>query len=79
MGASGESSETKMEERNKKKLFYDPMAVTWMEKYSSQMDQIWSKMPNFVGTSIATLAVFLLGATMRGKLATYNKIYSLTN
>ncbi|KAJ9580292.1 hypothetical protein L9F63_004054 [Diploptera punctata] len=67
MVATSAITETKMEERNKKKLFYDPMAVTWMERYSGQMDKIWSKLPSFVGSAIATFAVFMLGATMRGE------------
>ena len=44
----------------------DPMAVTWMEKYSKTMDRIWTKLPNFIGSFIATVAVFLLGASIRG-------------
>ncbi|PSN38445.1 hypothetical protein C0J52_24977 [Blattella germanica] len=60
------SSEDKMEKKIKKRLFHDPMAVTWMEKYSDKMDKIWAKIPSIVGSTIATLAVFLLGATLRG-------------
>ncbi|XP_046614818.1 methylsterol monooxygenase 1-like [Neodiprion virginianus] len=51
----------------KKRETFDPMAVTWMEKYSDQMEKIWSRLPNFVGSAIATCAIFLLGATMRGE------------
>ena len=52
---------------NRKAIVQDPMAVTWMEKYSDTIDKYWSKLPGFVGTVIASLAVFILGATMRGK------------
>lgn len=44
----------------------DPMAVTWTEKYSKTLDRFWNKLPNFLGSFIATVAVFLLGATIRG-------------
>jgi len=47
--------------------FYDPMAVTWMEKYSDILDKIWAKLPNCVGSIIVTLAVFTFGATIRGE------------
>ncbi|XP_049784789.1 lathosterol oxidase-like [Schistocerca cancellata] len=47
--------------------FFDPMAVTWMEKYNAPMEKIWSRLPSFVRSTIVTLAVFILGATMRGE------------
>jgi hypothetical protein len=52
--------------------FYDPMAVTWMEKYSYILDKIWAKLPNCVGSIIVTLAVFMFGATIRGKFVSLN-------
>ena len=48
----------------------DPLAVTWTERYSKTLDRIWSKIPNVIGSFIATVAVFLLGATIHGKLKT---------
>lgn len=45
----------------------DPMAVTWTEKYSDVLEKYWNKLPNFVGTFIATVAVFILGSTIRGE------------
>ncbi|XP_015606342.1 lathosterol oxidase [Cephus cinctus] len=63
---SGESGKT-MKNKKGERTFYDPMAVTWVERYSDQMEKIWTRMPNFVGSAIATCAVFLLGATMRGE------------
>jgi len=44
----------------------DPLAVTWTERYSKTIDRIWSKIPNVIGSFIATVAVFLLGATIHG-------------
>jgi hypothetical protein len=46
--------------------FYDPMAVTWMDKYSDTLDKIWAKLPDWAGSIIVTLAVFAFGATIRG-------------
>lgn len=43
----------------------DPMAVTWTEKHSKRLERIWSKLPNFLGSFIATVAVFLLGSSIR--------------
>lgn len=49
-----------------KAVFVDPMAVTWTDKYAKTLDRVWSKLPNFLGSFIATVAVFLLGASIRG-------------
>ena len=46
----------------------DPMAVTWTERHSKRLERIWSKLPNFLGSFIATVAVFLLGSSIRGEL-----------
>ncbi|XP_042238148.1 delta(7)-sterol 5(6)-desaturase erg32-like [Homarus americanus] len=45
----------------------DPMAVTWAEKYSDTLEKYWNRLPNFVGTFIASVAVFILGSTIRGE------------
>jgi hypothetical protein len=57
---------------SKDRGFYDPMAVTWMEKYSDTLDKFWAKLPNCVGSIIVTLAVFTFGATIRGMLVSLN-------
>lgn len=48
----------------------DPMAVTWAERYNKTFEKVWAKLPNFLGSFIATAAVFLLGSSIRGKLNT---------
>ena len=45
----------------------DPMAVTWMQKYSPVMDKIWDKTPKHLRSALITVAVFLLGSAIRGK------------
>jgi hypothetical protein len=44
----------------------DPMAVTWTEKYSDSIDKQWSKLPNFLRSTLATAAIFLMGITVNG-------------
>ena len=44
----------------------DPMAVTWSERYNKTFEKIWAKLPNFVGSFIATAAVFILGSSIHG-------------
>nr|XP_045614083.1 delta(7)-sterol 5(6)-desaturase erg32-like [Procambarus clarkii] len=59
-----------MEPRSKKttsRIAGDPMAVTWMEKYSETLENYWNMLPGFVGTFIASVAVFILGSTIRGE------------
>lgn len=52
----------------KMKHGYHPMAegVRWSEKYADKIEKIWSKMPRFLGSALATLAVFILGSSMQG-------------
>jgi hypothetical protein len=73
MGTSNTGSEKHVESSRRGGEFYDPMAVTWMEKYSNTMEKIWAKLPDHVGSIIVTLAVFTLGATIRGM--SYFKIH----
>nr|CAD7201735.1 unnamed protein product [Timema douglasi] len=51
----------------KRSVPYDPMAVTWMDNYSETMDKIWERVPEFSKPFIVFLAVFIMGATMRGE------------
>lgn len=55
------------EAKRKEGRFFDPMAVTWTENYSSHIDKIWRKLPSFVAKFLATFAVLLLSATLKGK------------
>lgn len=66
MGTTIKESEKHVDGSSMGDHFYDPMAVTWMEKYSNTMEKIWAKLPNYMGSIIVALAVFTLGATIRG-------------
>ncbi|KAJ8866408.1 hypothetical protein PR048_032251 [Dryococelus australis] len=46
---------------------YDPMAVTWLDNYSDTMDKVWARVPEMVRPVVVFLAVFTMGATMRGR------------
>jgi hypothetical protein len=67
MGITCEESEKSTDVTEKDKGFYDPMAVTWMDKYSSTLDRIWANIPNNMRPIIVGLAVFIFGATINGK------------
>jgi hypothetical protein len=71
MGTTNEESEKRTGVTDTDKGFYDPMAVTWMDKYSSTMDKIWANLPKKLRPIIVTLAVFTFGATIRGKFVPY--------
>lgn len=45
----------------------DPMAVTWLEKHNKTLEKYWNKLPNFLGSFIASVAVFILGSSIRGE------------
>lgn len=61
---NGANSET-----DSKSNYWDPLieGVKWIEKYSDSMDSFFGKLPHFINTLVATLAVFTFGATLRGK------------
>ncbi|KAL1490317.1 hypothetical protein ABEB36_013032 [Hypothenemus hampei] len=48
------------------KTRFDPMAVTWMEKYDKQISTIWKTIPESFGKLIATVAIFMLGISING-------------
>ncbi|XP_077295500.1 lathosterol oxidase-like [Arctopsyche grandis] len=52
-----------------KRTIYNPMleGVRWTERYSDSIEKFWLKLPDFVTTFIATLAVFTFGSTLRGE------------
>lgn len=52
--------------KNEPAKFNDPMAVTWLEKHSDSVNYFWEKLPEFAKSCAVTIAVFLLGATIRG-------------
>lgn len=47
--------------------FYDPMAVTWTEKYDKQISAVWNRVPESIAKLLATLAVFVLGVSINGE------------
>lgn len=47
--------------------FSDPFAVTWTEKYSANIENVWSKIPNFLSKFIVTAAICTMGLGISGK------------
>lgn len=47
---------------------YHPMTegVRWSEKYADKIENILGKMPKFVTSALATLAIFILGTSLQG-------------
>ncbi|KAF7286217.1 hypothetical protein GWI33_006905 [Rhynchophorus ferrugineus] len=46
--------------------FFDPMAVTWSEKYNEEFTKVWSCVPDKIGKVLVALAVFMLGISING-------------
>lgn len=67
MTSTDSVTETMESPQLKKTEFTDPMAVTWASKYSDSLQKYWNRLPNFLGTFIATVAVFILGSSVRGE------------
>lgn len=49
--------------------YWEPLTdgVKWIEKYSESLERFFERVPEFITTFIATLAVFTFGATLRGE------------
>jgi uncharacterized surface anchored protein len=60
-------SKKKSQQKQQNDWFKDPMAVTWTENYSDVINKYWEKLPQTVGKSLATLAIFALGVSINGK------------
>ncbi|XP_049694651.1 uncharacterized protein LOC110379333 [Helicoverpa armigera] len=52
-----------------KPKYWEPLTdgVKWIEKYAGNLENFFERVPEFVTTFIATLAVFTFGATLRGE------------
>lgn len=62
-------SKTDNEDEVPSRIASDPMAVTWLEKHNKTLEKYWNKLPNFLGSFIASVAVFILGSSIRGEAA----------
>ncbi len=40
--------------------------VFWTDKHGEKLEKIWKRVPEHLGQLIATLAMFILGLTVRG-------------
>merc|ERR1712142_1073561 len=49
------------------KTFSDPMAPRWAEKHASTLEKYWSMLPQWLGSFLVSIAVFIFGATARGE------------
>ena len=54
---------------DKLKNGYHPMTegVRWSEKYADKLEKWYTKLPRFVSSALATVAVFLLASSLQGK------------
>lgn len=46
--------------------------VFWTDKHGEKLDKLWKRVPEHLGQLIATLAMFILGLTVRGQLAIFD-------
>ncbi|XP_041970769.1 delta(7)-sterol 5(6)-desaturase erg32-like [Aricia agestis] len=59
-------SEKDVEDKPK---YWDPLTdgLRWVENYADSIEKFFNKLPDFIATFVATLAVFTLGSTLRGE------------
>ncbi len=43
-----------------------------LERYYRTLDNVWAKLPNHLGSSIASVAIFLMGISIRGMLLCFH-------
>lgn len=65
-GSKGEKKKAVKEEKSQK--YWEPLTdgVKWIEKYGEGLESFFERLPDFISTFIATLAIFTFGATLRG-------------
>lgn len=65
---NGESSQEEVKQEEPVSKYWDPLqeGVKWIEKYSENLEKFFEKMPDFISTFVATLAVFTFGSILRG-------------
>ncbi|KAL4713290.1 hypothetical protein ACJJTC_018638 [Scirpophaga incertulas] len=63
------SPQEPVKSEQKSPKYWDPLTegVKWTEKYSEPLEKFFEKLPEFISSFIATLAVFTFGATLRGE------------
>lgn len=61
---------------DKMKHGYDPMieGVRWSERCADRLERMWDKLPGFVGRTLATTAIFMLGSSVQGESVHRNAI-----
>jgi hypothetical protein len=47
----------------------------WSEKYDKQLNAYWDKLPTYLGSLVASIAIFILGITARGIWSRQIKVY----
>ena len=67
MSGKKKREEDESQEKESNRIPNDPFSVRWAEKYHETLEKYWNRLPNFVGSFIASVAVFILGSTIRGE------------
>lgn len=71
----GQSSQKVFKQEEPASKYWDPLqeGVKWIEKYGEPLEKFFERLPEFISTFVATLAVFTFGSLLRGnqKLSQY--------
>lgn len=64
----GESSKEEVKQEEPGPKYWDPLqeGVKWIERYAEHLEKFFEKLPDFLSTFVATLAVFTFGSILRG-------------
>ncbi|XP_045494156.1 delta(7)-sterol 5(6)-desaturase erg32-like [Colias croceus] len=66
---SNGTNEKQIEVKGDKPKHWDPIAegLKWIEKHAENAEKFFERIPAFISTFIATLAIFTFGSTLRGE------------
>lgn len=64
----GESCHEEEKQEEPEPKYWDPLqeGVKWIEKYANPLEKFFERLPQFISTFVATLAVFTFGSILRG-------------
>ncbi|XP_026322079.1 methylsterol monooxygenase 2-2-like isoform X2 [Hyposmocoma kahamanoa] len=66
---NGETSQEAVKQEKPAPKYWDPLqqGVKWIERYAEPLEKFFERLPEFISTFVATLAVFTFGSILRGE------------
>lgn len=72
---NGDTSHEAVKQEKPAPKYWDPLqeGVKWIERYAEPLEKFFERLPEFISTFVATLAVFTFGSILRGNFLVFFK------